>query len=166
MRRTAMKDGMRFVDCDMHIIEPPDLFIKWLDPKFRDRVTSPIGSDGQPKRGVWIVDDLPTSSDLEIQQHRKPLRPPKRERGDTGPTARQPLSNSRSVNLGRLQFAIDRDYSPEAQIMGMELEGVDIAVLFPTGGLSLLARNGMDPKLSLALCQAYNNWISDFCSYS
>ena len=21
-----MKDGMRFVDCDMHIMEPPDLF--------------------------------------------------------------------------------------------------------------------------------------------
>jgi predicted TIM-barrel fold metal-dependent hydrolase len=24
----------------------------------------------------------------------------------------------------------------------------------------------MDPQISLALCQAYNNWLADFCSYS
>jgi len=26
-----MKDGLRFVDCDMHIMEPPDLFERYLD---------------------------------------------------------------------------------------------------------------------------------------
>ena len=30
--------------------------------------------------------------------------------------------------------------------MGMEIEGVDIAVLFPTTGLSLIARDNMDPS--------------------
>jgi predicted TIM-barrel fold metal-dependent hydrolase len=50
--------------------------------------------------------------------------------------------------------------------MGMEMEGIDIGVLYPTLGLSLIARDKMDPKLSLALCQAYNNWIYDFCQYS
>ena len=29
-----MKDGLRFVDSDMHILEPPDLFDSYLDPKF------------------------------------------------------------------------------------------------------------------------------------
>ena len=50
--------------------------------------------------------------------------------------------------------------------MGMEEEGVDIAVLYPTMGLGLLGRHDIDPRLSLALCQAYNNWIHEFCSYS
>ena len=50
--------------------------------------------------------------------------------------------------------------------MGMAMEGVDIAVLYPTNGLSLLGRNDMDPELSLAICQAYNNWIHEFCRYS
>jgi len=48
----------------------------------------------------------------------------------------------------------------------MEREGVDIAVLYSTGGLSLIARDNLDPQLSLALCQAYNNWIYEFCQYS
>ena len=41
-----MKDGLRFVDCDMHIMEPPDLFERYLDAKFKPRVRWPIGADG------------------------------------------------------------------------------------------------------------------------
>ena len=48
----------------------------------------------------------------------------------------------------------------------MEMEGVDIAVLYPTMGLGLLGRNNIDPRLSLAICEAYNNWIHEFCQYS
>ena len=154
-----MKEGLRFVDCDMHIMEPPDLFARYLDPKFRDRVILPIGADGRPKRGTIVIDGLPTSMDAEMQQYRKRTRP-----GTTHST--QPLSGSRLADTGRLDFAIKRDYDGEAQLIGMEMEGVDIAVLFPTTGLSLLARDGMDPYLSLALCQAYNNWIHEFCQVS
>ena len=49
--------------------------------------------------------------------------------------------------------------------MAMEIEGVNIGVLFPTTFLSLIARDHLDPQLSLALCQAYNNWIHNFCQY-
>ena len=37
-----MKDGLRFVDCDMHIMEPPDLFDRYLDPRFKERVILPL----------------------------------------------------------------------------------------------------------------------------
>jgi|TARA_B100002003_G_C14102885_1_gene530451 predicted TIM-barrel fold metal-dependent hydrolase len=155
-----MKDGMRFVDCDMHIMEPVDLFERYLEPKYRERVSLPVGADGRPKRGHIIIDGEPTTFDVEIQQHRKPL--PSTAKSETS----QPLSGSRIAAGGRLDFAIERNYSPEAQIMGMVLEGIDIAVLFPTMGLSLLSRNNMEPRLSLALAQAYNNWIHEFCQYS
>src|SRR5881396_877328 len=156
-----MKDGLRFVDSDMHIMEPPDLFDRYLDPAFRHRISVPVGVDGRPKRGVaglTIIDGLPTS-DMDLQQYRKRVRP-------AGSQTTQPLSGSRLFDTGRLDFAIERDYDAEAQVMGMAKEGVDIAVLYPTTGLSLLGRDNMDPQLSLALCQAYNNWIADYCSFS
>ena len=56
-----MKDGMRFVDCDMHVMEPVDLFDRYLDREFRNRITLPIGPDGKPKRGMIIIDDQPTT---------------------------------------------------------------------------------------------------------
>ena len=46
-----MKDGLRFVDSDMHVMEPPDIFERYLDPKFKDRVTVKVGADGRPARG-------------------------------------------------------------------------------------------------------------------
>jgi predicted TIM-barrel fold metal-dependent hydrolase len=154
-----MKDGLRFVDSDMHIMEPPDLFERYLDPAFRRRVVTPIGGDGKARRGFILIDDLPSSRDVEIQQYRKRQKP-----GVTHST--QPLSGSRLADTGRLDFAIARNYDGEAQVMGMEMEGVDIAVLYPTTGLSLLARDDMDPQLSLAICQAYNDWIHEFSGYS
>jgi predicted TIM-barrel fold metal-dependent hydrolase len=154
-----MKDGLRFVDSDMHIMEPPDLFDRYLDPAFKHRVVTPIGGDGRPRRGFILIDDLPSSRDVEMQQHRKRSRP-----GVTNST--QPLSGSRLADTGRLDFAVERNYDGEAQVMGMAMEGVDIAVLYPTTGLSLLARDNMDPHLSAAISQAYNNWIHEFCQHS
>jgi uncharacterized protein len=156
-----MKDGLRFVDSDMHVMEPPDLFDRYLDPKFRTRVIVPVGADGQPHRGPsgLIVIDGEPSSDMDLQQYRKRVRPSTSQ-------STQLLSGSRIFDTGRLDFAVERDYNAEAQVMGMAMEGVDIAVNYPTAGLALLGRNGMDPYLSLAICQAYNNWIHEFCSYS
>ncbi len=37
-----MKEGYRFVDCDMHIMEPTDLFDKYFHPAFRPHVTSAV----------------------------------------------------------------------------------------------------------------------------
>ncbi len=156
-----MKDGLRFVDSDMHIMEPPDLFERYLDPKFRHRVSVPVGSDGRPSRGTAgsiVIDGLPTS-DADLQQYRKRIR-------RSSAYATQLLSASRLHDTDRLAFAVERDYDAQAQVMGMDLEGVDIAVLYPTTGLSLIARNNLDPLLSLAICQAYNNWIHEFCQYS
>jgi predicted TIM-barrel fold metal-dependent hydrolase len=155
-----MKDGLRFVDCDMHVMEPVDLFERYLDPRFRDRVVTPVGADGRPRRGMIVIDGLSTSLDPDLQQHRKRLA------GRKKVETTQPLSGSRMAESGRLNFAIERSYDAEAQVMGMELEGIDIAVLFPTMGLSLIARDGLDPWLSLALCEAYNNWIYEFCQHS
>ena len=156
-----MKDNLRFVDSDMHVMEPPDLFERYLDPKYKDRVTVKLSGDGRPTRGaagLILIDGQPTS-DNDLQQYRKP-----RSAGKTKVIS--PLAGSRLQETDRLDFAIARDYDPEAQVMGMAMEGVDIAVLFPTTGLGLLARNGIEPRLSLAVCQAYNNWVHEFCQYS
>jgi predicted TIM-barrel fold metal-dependent hydrolase len=158
----GMKDGMRFVDSDMHVQEPGDLFVRYLDPAFRHRITTPVNARGRYAR-AWVVDGLPSSRDAEVQQYRKRARRPDSQ--TTGvTTVGQQQSNARST--GRLDFAVQRDYDPDAQLMAFDMEGVDIAVLFPTGGLSILGRDGMDPQLSLAIAQAYNNWISEFCSAS
>lgn len=163
-----MKEGYRFVDCDMHIMEPPDLFERYLDPEFKSRITTPVGADGKPTWGEWVFDHIPTSSDTILQRYRKKASSRPVEKSDSEHDASQfiSLSSSRLAKTGQMQFALDRNYNQEAQVMAMEMEGIDIATLFPTFGLNFIARNDMDPHLSLAICRAYNNWIHDFCQYS
>ena len=149
-----MKEGYRFVDCDMHIMEPPDLFDKHLDPKFKDRVTSSVrrqdgGATGMRGRPTWYFDGQPLSNDGNVSQYNRTRGPLVSKRANTNVT-----------------FAVERGYDAEAQVIGMELEGIDIAVLFPTIGLSFLARDNMDPQFSAAICRAYNDWLHDFVQHS
>src|SRR2546430_15369818 len=133
-----MKDGLRFVDSDMHVMEPPDLFERYLDPKFKDRISVRIGGDGRPNRGpagTILIDGEPTS-DNDLQQYRKRLR--------SGATkVISTLAGSRLQETDRLDFAIEHDYNAEAPVIGMAMGSVDIAVVYPTTGLGLLGRNGI-----------------------
>jgi hypothetical protein len=49
-----MKDGLRFVDCDMHIMEPPDLFERTSTPRSSTgcggRSTAMAARGGPPRR--------------------------------------------------------------------------------------------------------------------
>jgi len=51
-----MKDGYRVIDADRHIIEPSDLWDRYLEPEFRGRVQ--ITGPGQAGR---FVDGQPVS---------------------------------------------------------------------------------------------------------
>jgi hypothetical protein len=48
----------------------------------------------------------------------------------------------------------------------MDREGVDVAVLFPTLGLYIIWDDGIEPRISAAICRAYNNWLAEYCSYN
>ena len=43
----------------------------------------------------------------------------------------------------------------------MDLDGIDAAYLYPSIGL--FAGSVEDPKLSAAICRAYNRWLPDYC---
>ena len=45
----------------------------------------------------------------------------------------------------------------------MDIEGIDVAVLYPTRGLQALSEPNMEPNFADALARAYNNWLYDFC---
>ena len=66
-----MKDGMRFVDCDMHVMEPADLFDRYLDPKFQHRVISAPGRAGGTQ---MVIDGLSRAGDDDLLKYQFFLR--------------------------------------------------------------------------------------------
>ena len=58
-------------------------------------------------------------------------------------------------------------FGPKSQLQALETEGIDVAALYPSSTILSFPTpktNGLDPKLSAAICRGYNDWLTDFCS--
>ena len=63
-----------------------------------------------------------------------------------------------------------RGWDVASQLEAMDREGLDLAVLFPTRGLFVLALDstetigcdGLEPEFAAAIARAYNDWLHDF----
>src|SRR5262249_25707124 len=51
----------------------------------------------------------------------------------------------------------------DVQLGAMDNEGIDVAVLFPSRGLSVLTNPEREPRFAAAIARAYNDWMADFC---
>ena len=45
----------------------------------------------------------------------------------------------------------------------MDIEGIDVAVVYPSRGLFALTIPDMEPRLAAAMARAYNDWLYEFC---
>src|SRR5438093_1542281 len=139
------RKGFKVLDSDMHIIEPPDLWQRYIDPEFKDQAPRGltetvgdlrlIGPDGKP----WGRDAVA-------------VRDQQRGRGQ-----------SFAQNQIRFKPYEERGWTGEVQLGAMDEEGIDVAVIYPSRGLFALTIPAMDPRLAAAVARGYNNWLYDFC---
>ena len=70
-----------------------------------------------------------------------------------------------SDNFDRTQngaLAGKRPPSPAQNLADNAQEGIDLQVIYPTGGLMLTRVRERD--YAIALCRAYNDWLYDWCA--
>jgi uncharacterized protein len=142
--RDMAKNGFKILDSDMHIMEPPDLWERYIDEKFSARAPRGVVSSN--------VRDL------------RMIYPDGREWARK--TTRQ-NDSARGQNFERNQTIYradaERGWTAEVQLEAMDTEGIDVAVLYPTRGLRALVIDDMDAEFAAAIARAYNNWLYDFC---
>ena len=136
------KDGYKVMDSDMHIIEPADLWDRYIDPAFKDR--GPKGLSRHPR-------------DLGIQMGGR-VYPPENRSYTTGI---MPLMTEQIDVYAESEA---RNWDSGSQETAMDNEGIDMAVMFPSRGLFSLGSDEIEPGLATAICRAYNDWLADFCS--
>ncbi len=135
------KNGFRVIDSDLHVIEPRDLWDRYLDPKFRGRiVTKP---DGEHTRAYVDGKILPPYADR-----------PERER-------------AWSIRLGRAGAErLHRGTRPKEALEAMDVEGIDVGILFRTWATQAINIDGLEPAFAAAMSRAWNRWIADFAQES
>jgi predicted TIM-barrel fold metal-dependent hydrolase len=138
------KHGFKILDSDMHIMEPPDLWERYIDKKYRSQ--APRGVTSENVRDLRMV--YPDGRDWA----RKTIRQNSSARGH---------NFERNQEIYR-SYA-ERGWTAEVQLEAMEIEGIDVAVLYPTRGLRALVVDDMEAGFAAAIARAYNDWLYDFC---
>jgi predicted TIM-barrel fold metal-dependent hydrolase len=142
------KNGFKIIDSDMHVMEPPDLWQRYMDVKYQSK--APIGVVSANVRDLRM-----THADGSLW-------------GSTTIGVKGNPNTPGGHNFDRNQELYAnhaaRGWDTHVQLEAMDVEGLDIAVLFPTRGLHTLAEPNMEPELAAALARAYNDWMFDFCA--
>jgi predicted TIM-barrel fold metal-dependent hydrolase len=138
-----MRDGLRVIDCDAHIMEPEDMWVEYIDDKYRGRAPKKVIDNGHVW-GQFQVDGEPIFLNypdrlVEVYQE------------------------SVVANYG--EFYRD-GFDAASQVRSMDQQGIDVAYLYPSAGLYVTSIDGQDPDLAYAISRAYNDWLFDFCSYA
>jgi len=137
----------KVIDADGHILEPPDLWTRYLENKYKDRAMR-MEKD---KQGVeyFIIDGRPSAN----------LR-------GVGPAVAgigQPYQEIATSGTFGYFDGPKGAYDPSARLRLMDEVGLDVSVLFPSLGLTWEVEV-KDAELASAYARAYNNWIIDFCA--
>ena len=147
-------NGWRVADSDMHVMEPPDLWERYIADEWRH--AAPIG-----------LSELHRDMRVRVKDHSLTrmgrAKPNFAETVGWKPGSDEALAPSES-----------RLWDPASQLAAMDEEGVDVAVLFPSRGLFVLGldstehvgADGLEPGLAAAIARAYNDWMADYCSES
>ncbi len=92
------KNGFKVIDSDMHVMEPPELWEKYIDKKFRDRAPRGVTSHNvrdlrlvHPDGVEWSRKTTPANDTVQGQEFRREAAYPRqrrRPRLDLGSAAR------------------------------------------------------------------------------
>ncbi len=140
------------VDADGHILEPPDLWETYLEPKYRDRA-------------LRIRVDEHGLEELEIAGRRSQMSRrgfPSTLGAMGAPDLPDIQKNPARTYLGEAPYG---SMDPGQRLELLDAEGLDAVILYTTVGLLWEAELD-DPELSQAYTRAYNRWICEFCSGS
>lgn len=148
--KAAEETGL--VDADSHVLEPGDIWQRYLDPGFEQppiRVTR--GGDGR---------DF-----LEIEG--RPARLTTTEMlGGLGGMGKSIEELAEACMTGHYRTSVPAAASdPVSRLELLDHEGISHALLFPSLGLQWEAEVE-DPAYAAAHCRAYNRWIEEFCQGS
>jgi predicted TIM-barrel fold metal-dependent hydrolase len=138
-------NNFKILDSDMHLMEPVDLWQRYIDSPFKN----------EAPRGLTSVN----VRDLRM------VHPDGRLWGLPETHGRRNANQGHNFRKNQSIYSshAERGWTAEVQLEAMDIEGIDVAVLYPTRGLQVLSEPNMEPRFAAALARAYNNWLYDFC---
>ena len=140
-----MKDGYKIMDSDLHVIETGALYENYMPEEFFDQRPEYLGWSPTNFPHWRVQGELipPWALSDEVIKAQRFLDAPTEE-------LYTPIKN--------------RGYDAESALEAMDVEGIDIAIVFRTFAHMVVSIDELPGELATAYCRAFNDWLSDYCT--
>jgi predicted TIM-barrel fold metal-dependent hydrolase len=154
------RDGYLILDSDLHMMEPDDLWTRYLEGPHRARLPRFFG--GQQRTLSESTEDK-GNADAIMGMEVQGLAIPAHATASGATASSRELRRRSRARHPHFQVARGRGFDPDSTLTAMDIEGVDVAVMYGTRGRQILMHDDLAPEYAAALARAYNNWAHDYC---
>ena len=133
----------RVISSDNHVMEPVDLWTSRTESKFKDHMPH---VERLEESDWWICDGVkvfPVAVGTKV-----------------GVRFEEPESLSFEATAEEVPPG---GYIPEEHVKDMDIDGIDVSIVYPTIGLALYSVVP-DSELLSSIFRTYNDWVGEFCS--
>ena len=154
------REGYLILDSDLHMMEPDDLWARYLDGPHKANPPRFLG--GQQQALTASTEDkahADTIMGMEVQGLAIPA-----FGTQVGATVSSRELRRRSrARHPHFNVARARGFDAPSTLTAMDIEVIDVAVMYGTRGRQILCHDDLSPDYAAALARAYNNWAADYC---
>lgn len=138
-----LRHGFPVISADSHITEPPNTYVDFIDPAYRDRAPKMV--DGGENIGdLFVIDGMKRPVPMGLVA-----------------AAGKPPEEIKVMGV-RFNELHRGGWDPDARMADQDRDGISAEIIYPTVGMQLC--NHTDADYKHACFQAYNRWIASYCS--
>src|SRR6266446_6295770 len=154
------RDGYLILDSDLHMMEPDDLWARYLVPPYRANPPRFFGAQQQQlAESSADKGNADTIEGMVVQG----LAIPAHGKSPGAAASRRELRRRSRAAHPHFNVARARGFDPVSTLTAMDIEGIDVAVMYGTRGRQILCHDDLPPDYAAALARAYNDWAADYC---
>jgi uncharacterized protein len=151
------REGYLILDSDLHMMEPDDLWARYLDephranpPRFFGGQQRQLAQSAEDKGNADVIMGMEVQG-LAILAHAT-------AQGATAST--RELRRRSRARHPHFNVARARGFDPGSTLTAMDIEGIDAAVMYGTRGRQILCHDDLPPDYAAALARAYKRPIT------
>ncbi|MDG2333888.1 MAG: amidohydrolase family protein [Myxococcota bacterium] len=137
-----MRDGFKIFDADAHVVEPKNLWERFLDKRYQSRVSWQQPFEGMDRFRPATVDGRYTQSHKTLYGRQQ-----------------EAVRWTTESMVEKYGDVVNRGFDGASVAESLSVEGVDLAVLYGPGYDMWL--DGIDPDLQAGMARAYNRWAEE-----
>ncbi len=154
------REGFLILDSDLHMMEPGDLWENYLEGPHK---ANPPRFFGAQQKKLEKSKDEKGDADAIRGMEVQGLAIPSFAKSQGATASSRELRRRSRARHPHFNVARSRNFDAPSTLTAMDIEGIDVAVMYGTRGRQILCHDNLSPDYAAALARAYNNWAYDYC---